>query len=537
MAENWLLALALVAGSVVAALAALGLLAALPPRRQALAEGAPPAEETVFLFDGEELVDATTPARSLLAAAGGPAPPWPRLMAYLEARIPEAGAALAALAERGRLRLSAPEGPGFVIEAEWIRGLTRLTLRAGDDAVLPDRLTLRALESELAELRHLADAAPILVWRQAPDGSVTWANRAYLALAAERQPEGEVFTWPLPRLFEAGPAEVAAGAAGRRRARLAEGAGGPRWFDLHSQPAGRDHLVYALPADAAVQAEAALRDFVQTLGKTFAHLPIGLAIFDRRRELQLFNPALADLTRLEPEFLAGRPTLAAFLDRLREKRMLPEPRDYRSWRQRLTALEQSAAAGHHEETWTLPGGQTYRVTGRPHPDGAVAFLIEDISAEITLTRRFRAEIETGQAVLDQLEEAIAVFSPGGVLTVSNAAYGRLWGIDPSVAPGQIGILDALRAWQARAHPAPLWGAARDFVATRGGSAPAGPAGEAELTDGRRIACRFAQLQGGSTLIAFRLLPEGGRGEDGPAEGRRGEAGRDGGDRAVLRILA
>jgi hypothetical protein len=42
-------------------------------------------------------------------------------------------------------------------------------------------------------------------------------------------------------------------------------------------------------------------------------------------------------------------------------------------------LEEEAASGLFEETWSLPGGQTYRVIGRPHPNGALAFMFEDIS--------------------------------------------------------------------------------------------------------------------------------------------------------------
>ena len=62
--------------------------------------------------------------------------------------------------------------------------------------------------------------------------------------------------------------------------------------------------------------------------------------------------------------------------------MMPEPKDYRSWRQQMSDLEAAAQNGTYEETWALPTGQTYRVTGRPHPDGAVALLFEDISAEV-----------------------------------------------------------------------------------------------------------------------------------------------------------
>ena len=56
----------------------------------------------------------------------------------------------------------------------------------------------------------------------------------------------------------------------------------------------------------------------------------------------------------------------------------------------------AATDGRYQETWSLENGQTYSIRGRPHPDGATAFLIEDITAEVTLTRNFRAELEQSQ---------------------------------------------------------------------------------------------------------------------------------------------
>ena len=86
--------------------------------------------------------------------------------------------------------------------------------------------------------------------------------------------------------------------------------------------------------------------------------------------------------------------------------MVPEPKDYRSWSNQMNSLEAAAASGHHVGIWSLPGGQTYRVTGRPHPDGAVAFLFEDITSEISLTRQFRADLSLGAEVLEE-----SVFEP------------------------------------------------------------------------------------------------------------------------------
>lgn len=501
-------AMIIVATSVGSALLALFILSLLLARKGApslQSGGHPILEQTVFLFDDQQLVDATAPARALLDASPMAASDWARLSAFVAPRFDDFARTMAQLAERGRIEMvSRPEeGRQTLLRlvAEDIKGLARITLidpEAEGRGVLVDGLSQRALEDELDLLRLTLDRSPALVWREDETGMLTWANRAYILRSGAFAETDDTLSWPLPRLFNL---EEGGARSGPRRVRLEEGGEKFAWFDCHSFALEKGWLHFALPADATVRAEKALRDFVQTLTKTFADLPIGLAIFDRQRQLQLFNPALIDLTQLGPEFLSGRPTLYAFLDRLREARMMPEPKDYRSWRLQMTELEQAAAAGFHSETWTLPTGQTYRVTGRPHPDGAVAFLFEDISSEVSLTRRFRAELEQGQEVLDLMTEAVAIFQPSGELGLTNAAYDQLWGAGPGDSLGRSTILDAVRLWQSQCEASELWAVARNFNAGPGLRGVA--SGEVNRrSDGATLACRIVPMSGGALMVSF-----------------------------------
>lgn len=478
--------------------------------RRALPEN---AASVAFLFEQELLRDATPAARALLEGARGEGSDWARLSALLRHRFPRLDDALSDLADRGLVTLVAADDTRDRLSLEWVGALVRVSLlpasglseRSGRAV---EEQTLAAMEAEIATLRGVAEHAPVAIWKQDGDGTVVWANDAYFALAAEACGPEAAQSWPPPGLFPAvgaGTPGGAFGAAPVRTALRSEDGSAARWFECLAYPAGEHVLCYAVPIDDLVHAEEALREFVQTLSKTFAHLPIGLAVFDRARRLALFNPALTDLTGLEVEFLAARPTLFAFLDRLRDRRRLPEPRDYRSWRQRMADLEAAAAGGFVQEDWALPSGQTYRVTGRPHPDGAVAFLFEDISAEVSLTRRFRSEIELGQTVLDSLDEAIVVFSANGDAALSNAAYARLWGIDPAGTLAATGVIEATRHWQARTLPTPVWGDLRDFVAAQGERAEWYET--VETTDGQRLDCRFTPLNGGATLVGFKPAAE------------------------------
>ena len=529
MAVDLALASIMVGSSVASALAAVLAMHVLSNRRQA---GTPiwttedeHENDAVFLFDDDRLVDANDAGRALLDGAP-PLPTgvsdWHRLSACLAPRFPDLTERMSHLAQEGRIELtSEPEDgtdPAFMpgsaltppepsaqvsdamtLFAEWRDGMARIMLRTGcrdTSAVYVDRLSLRMTAAELGLLRALAECAPAPAWHTDAGGRVVWINSAYLDLLTQLHPEVGL-RWPVPTLFPAcDEPSISTG-----RVSLDDPAlGRPRWFDVRHIAFRGGWLSWAVPADDTVTAEARLADFRRTLTRSFADLPVGLAIFDSRRRLHVFNPALTDLTQLEVSFLSGRPSLEVFLDRLREQQMLPEPEDYNSWRRRLTDLETAAATSGYRETWSLPCGQTFRVTGHPHPDGAVAFLFEDITAEMSLQRRFRAEIEYGQSALDAMSEAIIVFAPSGHAVLSNAAYARLWQLDPLRIVAEIGLPETLRNWQSRTRNTPDWARLRATVAAA--SSRTGWTETVELTEGRRLRMRVAGLPRGATLVGF-----------------------------------
>ena len=474
-------------------------------RRETLLQ--PELEGTVFLFDDELLVDASGPARALLDATPMGASDWARLSGFIAPRFDDFSAQMARLAELGRLELTGKPDEDdrrpLHLLAESFNGLARITLsdpNAEGSGVLVDGLSQRALEDELEMMRQTLDRSPALAWREDDTGVVGWANRAYILKSGALESSDDGFVWPLPALFQTDAQTLA---AGPRRMALDAPDGRKSWYDCYSYALHAGVLHFALPADSAVRAEKALRDFVQTLSKTFADLPIGLAIFDRQRQLQLFNPAVIDLLQLDPQFLSGRPTLYAFLDRLRETRMMPEPKDYRSWRQQMTELETAAAAGYHSESWSLPGGQTYRVTGRPHPDGAVAFLFEDISAEIAASRRFRAELELSNEVLDQIEDPLVVFQSSGELTLSNKAYGDMWAQDREAVLAQPNLLESISQWQKGCEPTAFWAKLRERANRIG--ARENLTESIRLRDGQPLTCTLSTLGNGAVIVRF--LPD------------------------------
>ncbi|WP_068116162.1 PAS-domain containing protein [Tropicimonas marinistellae] len=475
-------------------------------------------EPVVFLFRDREMVDATPDARALLNTGPDFLDDWSRTLSVIESRFPDFGEEITDLADLQKIELT-DSATGDRVEAEWRGGLTRIAIfekRSAKQAEgwLPDRFSQAALTGELKTLRDVIDDAPILIWKEDGAGAVRWANAAYVELVRRVSDDPDTVGWPLPRIFDQRPFGPDISEPPRRLSIAVPDDDQPLWFDSYDNAQESETLIFALPADKLVRAEGSLREFVQTLTKTFAHLPTGLAVFDKDRRLALFNPALTDLSGLEPLFLSGRPTLFEFLDQLRERRRMPEPKNYKGWRKQIVELESAAASGTYQETWYLPSGQTFRVTGRPHPDGAVAFLFEDISDEVSLTRRFRAELELGQSVMDSVDEAIAVFSASGVLLLSNRAYREMWEHDPDSTLGETGVTEATALWQSRCLPTPAWGDLRDFVGSMDERAEWNA--EVRRTDGNLLNCRFAPLPRHATLVGFSKI-SGRRSVDAPSK--------------------
>jgi PAS domain-containing protein len=482
----------LVPGLISAAMAAAAVYWLAPQRHKGRARGTLAdglgGQEQVFLFDGTDLIDASSAARDFLKTDIDGFD-WASLRDTLTKRFPGFPKSPGDVREVGKLRVAA-SGKNDETNAicEWIDGITRVRLHHQNSAASQPALVTKELET----LRMAMGQAPYPVWHVGPDGMLNWSNAAYDALLKKAGNDQSELSKPILPSRRSSRKTRACVAIAESDQKL--------WFDVFVFEQESGVLCYGVDINAIVDAEIAQRNFVQTLAKTFAQLSIGLAIFDRNRQLALFNPALIDLTALPADFLSARPNLLSFFDRLRDQRMMPEPKNYGSWRHQMADLVAAAADGRYQETWTLPSGAVYSVCGRPHPDGAVAFLIEDITAEITLTRRFRTDLEIGQSVMDQMADAIAVFSENGALCFSNQAYRRLWRVDPEASFVQMAVLDATRTWQSLCQPTPVLGEVRDFVGLRENRAEWW--GQIQLKTGQDLTCGVFPVSHGATMVVF-----------------------------------
>lgn len=470
---------------------------ALPRHRQILPPDAAEGGLTL-LFDGDRLLDASAAGRAFFAAlpAGGPGD-WHRFLAWAEQSFGPGAAALHQLKTEGVLRIGPAADSGLLLRGEWRSGLQHIRLSPSDAAPdLPsDTPAIRLRDAELARLRAILEALPLPLWTEDPrEGIVTAVNSAYDALlpANIRDRPAARRGWPLPQAFPPGSKDGSL-------LTLGTGTGARRWrlrrLDVPGAP-----VRLALPAEETPAGDDAMNAFVRTLALTFAGLPIGLAVFAPSGELRLFNPALTDLTGLPAEFLAAQPRLSAFLDELRHRNMLPEPRDYPAWRARIASIGAEDCPG-YEEIWPLPDGQTFQVVGHSPAPGAITLLIHDISHEVSRSRRLRTDLALGQSVLDAMEEAVIVFSASGDVLLSNSAYDRLWheNLSESLTLHRIGTICA--AWRAQSTPDPLWSEVERWLQRPERRDPL--EGMIRRRDGRALRLHLKHLPGDAVLVTFR----------------------------------
>jgi PAS domain-containing protein len=138
------------------------------------------------------------------------------------------------------------------------------------------------------------------------------------------------------------------------------------------------------------------------------------------------------------------------LERLRERRRLPEVADFRAFKSERLRMFTSLIEPQHE-LMHLPDGRTLLLSISPHPFGGLTFVHEDVTDRLALERSCNTLTQARRATLDHLFEGIAVYGSDGWL-VHNPAYLAIWALSEDDVAGEphIGeIVEKTRAFLRR----------------------------------------------------------------------------------------
>ncbi len=405
-----------------------------------------------------------------------------------------------ALVEQGEacdLRIDTTTG-GWAVEGRLSGGVAWLRL-------YPIRAMVSGVE---ASLGLLTDASPAPTWVIDAEGRLLWANRAWLAeVDAASLEEARDRVLVFDRGAEALLTE--AGRIGVRQEgfRWTTGGGRRRAWRIVAEPLARTGalagavLAFAIDMTEAEETRDTLRRHVEAHDETLNHLADAVAIFGPSKRLAFHNVAFQQLFNIDPAWLDERPTHAELLDRLRQKRQLPEVVDYAGWKAgELDFYGASEAAP--DDSWSLPDGRTLRVVRQPHPLGGILLLFSDITDELQLRSRYNAQIQVQTATLDKLNDAVAVFGSDGRLRLHNEAFETFWDVSADRL-AEASDFDAVADLAKVTLPDPaLWLGLKARVADPDPESRVPISGEGRTADGRIAAWQTRPLPDGATLVAF-----------------------------------
>lgn len=352
------------------------------------------------------------------------------------------------------------------------------------------------------DLESVFDALPIPVWLRDRTLSLLWGNRAFLNAAGAADNDAAVAKQTSLEKSERDLASAARTEGACLEAKRFTVVGGQRraLAFTHVPLADGGVVGTAIDVTEIANAEARLQQHIDASSDTLDKLATAVAIFDRDQKLNFYNRAFAQLWGIPESWLDKRPTDGEVLDRLRDARRLPEQRDYQAWKRQRLALYDQPAEYLQEELWHVPGGKTLRVVVQPHPFGGLTFLYEDVTEKLSLESSYNTLIKVQSATLDTLSEGVAVFGPDARLKLYNAAFARIWELEPTDLLGEPRLQKIAEACIARFGEDPVWRKLIDLIAS--GAERQRDWGGIERSDKTILSISLAPLPDGATLVTF-----------------------------------
>jgi signal transduction histidine kinase len=404
---------------------------------------------------------------------------------------------LKALFERGEVCAFEARGPrgGVLVEgrAAGTRAWLRLAAAAANETGLPDAGRFAAFMDGLVEP----------AWISGADGAPVWGNAAYLrVVGVETAADATRDNKSIDRAADALAVEAAKAGELRELVRWVPLDGRRRALRFSAQPLdGGGVGVFSSDVTEVEDMRDALKKHVEAHDETLNHIADAVAIFSQSRRLAFHNTAFAELWGLEPAWLAERPTHGEVLDRLRQRRRLPETVDYAKWKAAELARYEDLGP-QADEMWDLPDGRTLRVVRQPHPLGGMLLLYSDITGELRLKAQYNALIQVQQATLDKLNDAVAVFGSDGRLRLHNEAFETFWNVSAQALEAAVDFEGVVELCVPRLHDLSFWRELKGRVADPDPQMRAPTSGETRTSDNRIIVYQSRPLPDGATLIAF-----------------------------------
>ncbi len=223
-----------------------------------------------------------------------------------------------------------------------------------------------------------------------------------------------------------------------------------------------------------------------------------VAIFGSDQKMIGHNPAYARMWNFSDEWLASQPTHAEILDRLRGENKIPEQHDFAAWKRELLRPFDSGET-RREQFWHLTGGKSLHVVAHPYLLGGISYLFEDISERLRLKSSLNMLMKVQRAVLNTVEDGIAIFGMDGRLKLHNDAFARMWKLNEGELSGEPHFSRIAELCAARSGEDGIWSLVSAAV---NGGKPDSDWNRVTRADGHSLTFSVSRLPQGATLVNF-----------------------------------
>ncbi|MBL8549542.1 MAG: PAS-domain containing protein [Hyphomonadaceae bacterium] len=407
------------------------------------------------------------------------------------------------------LRISTPGGvfievDGRTAGARAVVWILDASVRGVEESGARGRLeeARQVIARDPAAFLEMLSAAPFLAWRVSGAGKLEWANAAYLeALEAKSLDQAIARNLALDTASNEQARRVIDSGQTNEEVRYSVIRGERRALRIVMAPVAGGAAGVAIDVTEGETARDALSRQATAHDETLNHLAEGVAVFGPDKRLVFHNRAFAEIWGLEPSFLADRPSHAALLDHLKEKRKLPAHANYAEWRADELALYQEVA-DLPEALWVLPEGRTLRIARQRHPLGGLLLVFSDITNELALRTRYNALVAVQKAAIENLHEAVAVFGLDGKLKLRNSAFKAMWELEDELPETDVPFDQLVEACEKLFHDRTVWAKIRARITDPSPEARQEYRGDMRRSDGSQLTFTTRPLPDGQTLVAF-----------------------------------
>ncbi len=370
-----------------------------------------------------------------------------------------------------------------------------------------------AIARDPAAFLEMWNAAPFMAWRVDGGLRLSWANPDYLsALEAKSLDQAIQRNLQLDQAATDLARKAMETGEPQEEMRSAVVGGQLRTLQIRIMPVAGGAAGLAVDVTDTEASRELLAKQQRAHDETLDHLEEGIAVFDQAKRLVFHNRAFERTWGIDPAFLQDRPSHAAWLDYMKEKRKLPAHANYAEWRARELALYQEHS-DLPQDFWVLPDGRMLKVSRQPHPSGGMLLIFSDITNELSLKSSYDALLQTQKAALDKLHEAVVVFGLDGRLKLHNAAFSTMWKLDAGALEDEMAFDKVIEACKPLFHDRAVWAQVRGRITDPSPEARTEYRGEMRRSDESVLKFLTRPLPDGATLVAFQDITADRRVED------------------------